>query len=78
MQLLFTASNSCFSELFFFFCLFLSVLPFTELKDLGRIKPLSSCLRAFITSTVNKGFSNKTFVGEHFVCKIGCGHLYMS
>lgn len=46
------------------FVLFLLVQPFTELKDLGRIKLLSSSLRASLTSTVNKAFSKKTILGK--------------
>lgn len=59
----------CLQQEFLVFCFvfcFLSVQPFSEFKDLGRIELLSSSLRAFIASTVNKGFffSNKTILSN--------------
>lgn len=69
MILLFTARVSCCCYFF------LSVQPFTVLKDLSRIKLQFSSLRAFIASTVNKGFSNKTILDNIFFCIICCGHI---
>lgn len=56
--------------LLFFFSLLLSVQPFTQLKDLLNIKDLLSSLRAFIASTDNKHFSNKSILGAN------CTYLY--